>query len=199
MIPSILVLAAVASLPAPTNLELAEDAVLEAVSAIPGDLAELGVDTVVVELAGEHLAGWLLEQTATSELSAGGVTVNAAEGESARSGYRLRLRPMELEVRYGESSRSWLIGTKKVTRHATCQISATLLDPSGQVVLATRYGAEVSDRVAVSQLSQLAGDRGDPWLAPEMGGGGEGGILEPLIVSGVVASLIYLFYSSRAE
>jgi len=199
MIPSILVLTALAAMPAPTNLELAEAAVLEAVSEIPGDLAELGVDTVVVEMAGDHAGGWLLEQTATSELSAGGVTVNAAEGESARSTYRLRLRPMELEVRYGESSRSWLIGTKKVTRHATCQISATLLGPAGQVMLATRYGADLSDRVPVSSLSQLAGDRGDPWLSPEMGEDGEGGILEPLIVSGVVASLIYLFYSSRAE
>lgn len=199
MIPSILVLTVLAAMPAPTNLELAEAAVLEAVSEIPGDLAELGVDTVVVEMAGDHAGGWLLEQTATSELSAGGVTVNAAEGESARSGYRLRLRPMELEVRYGESSRSWLIGTKKVARHATCQISATLLGPSGQVVLATRYGADVSDRVPVSHLSQLAGDRSDPWLSPEIAQGGEGGILEPLIVSGVVASLIYLFYSSRAE
>lgn len=199
MIPSILVLTALAAMPAPTNLELAEAAVLEAVSEIPGDLAELGVDTVVVEMAGDHAGGWLLEQTATSELSAGGVTVNAAEGESARTAYRLRLRPMELEVRYGESSRSWLIGTKKVTRHATCQISATLLGPSGQVVLATRYGADVSDRVPVSSLSQLAGERGGPWLSPEMEGDGEGGILEPLIVSGVVASLIYLFYSSRAE
>lgn len=199
MIPSILVLTALAAMPAPTNLELAEAAVLEAVSEIPGDLVELGVDTVVVEMAGDHAGGWLLEQTATSELSAGGVTVNAAEGESARTAYRLRLRPMELEVRYGESSRSWLIGTKKVTRHATCQISATLLGPSSQVVLATRYGADVSDRVSVSSLSQLAGDRGDPWLSPEMEGDGEGGILEPLIVSGVVASLIYLFYSSRAE
>ena len=67
------------------------------------------------------------------------------------------------------------------------------------MVLATRYGADVSDRIPVSELSRLAGDRGDPWLSPEMAEDGEGGILEPLIVSGVVASLIYLFYSSRAE
>jgi hypothetical protein len=199
MIPSILVLTALVSMPAPTNLELAESAVLEAVSEIPGDLAELGVETVVVEMAGEHGAGWLLEQTVTSELSAAGIGVSVAEGEAARTGYRLRLRPMELEVRYGETSRSWLIGSKKVTRHATCQLSATLLGPSGEVMMASRYGADVSDRVAVSDLSQLAGDRGDPWLAPEMSEEGSGGILEPLIVSGVVASLIYLFYSSRAE
>jgi hypothetical protein len=66
-------------------------------------------------------------------------------------------------------------------------------------MMSTRYGADLTDRVPVSALSRLAGDREAPWVSPEMAQNGEGGVLEPLIVSGVVASLIYLFYSSRAE
>lgn len=198
MIPTILAMIALASAPAPSNLELAERAVLEAVSGIPADLTELGVDTVAVEMAGEHAGAWLLEQTAVFQLNADGVTVSSASREHG-GGHRLVLRPMELAVRYGDSSRSWLIGAKKVDRHATCEVSATLMSPAGAVLMSTRYGADISDRVSVSELSRLAGDREAPWIAPEMAQDGEGGVLEPLIVSGVVASLIYLFYSSRAE
>jgi hypothetical protein len=153
---------------------------------------------VAVEISGEHAGAWLLEQTAVYQLNSQAVTVSSASRERF-DGYRLVLRPMELAVRYGDSSRSWLIGTKKVDRHATCEISATLMSPSGEVMMSTRYGADLTDRVPVSALSRLAGDREAPWVSPEMAQNGEGGVLEPLIVSGVVASLIYLFYSSRAE
>ena len=198
MIPSIIVVIALASSPVPTNLELVEQAVLESVEELPSRLLDQGVDTVGVEILGDHPGGWLLEQTATQILNSEGVTVSSVSRDPG-SGYVLRLRPMDLAVRYGDSSRSWLIGSKKVDRHATCEISATLLSAGGTVIMSNRYGATVSDQVAVSDLSRLAGERTDPWLAPERTESGEGGILEPLIVSGVVASLIYLFYSSRAE
>ncbi|MBD3369224.1 hypothetical protein GF402_02545 [Candidatus Fermentibacteria bacterium] len=182
----------------PTNLELTERAVTEACSGLPSQLKASSIDTLSLQMEGNHQGGWLVDQTAVSLLTEEGLTIMGSTSEE-NSYPILKLRPMDLGVRYGDVSRAWLVGTKKVERVASCELSATALDAHGHVLMSVRLSATVSDEVPHSDLSRLAGSEQETWLGsgiPEEGGTS---LLEPLVVSGVVASLIYLFYSSRAE
>jgi hypothetical protein len=181
-----------------TNLELIESTVGEACSELMVMMDENGVDTVSINIEGDHAAGWLVEQTATTVLDSHGYTV-VNLGRDETGPVELRIRTMDLAVRYGDTSRPWIFGRKMVDRVAVCELSAQLVSRDGSIMSSVRASAGNTDRVPVSELDVLTGPDDWSWLGEGEIGGGGGGILEPLVVTGVVASLIYLFYSSRAE
>ena len=75
-----------------------------------------------------------------------------------------------------------------------------LLSTDGSVALSERLSGELSDELSYGDVEQVSGTgANDSWLTPEIPESEGGGVLEPIIVTGVIASLIYLFYSSRAE
>jgi len=62
-----------------------------------------------------------------------------------------------------------------------------------------RSSGTARDEIAWSDTEILNGSAEWEWLTGDLPENRGGGILEPIIVSGVVASLVYLFYSSRAD
>ncbi len=182
----------------PTNMELAEDALEAALQGLAEHLEALEVDRVYVEMEGEHPGNWFVRQTVLSVLREGGIGV--VDGESRPDSVPvLRVRPMEIRVEYGNVGRSWVIGTKKVDRIAECELMFTLLDRDGAVLDNLRTGGRRNDRVSWSEAETAKGSGEWDWLSEDLPEDVGGGILEPVVVTGIVASLIYLFYSSRAE
>ena len=112
----------------PTNLDILETVVLNALEPIAEQVSAHGLEFVTLNVQGEHEGGWLIEQIATVALSHAGVTVYTNRSEE---GWMLNLRPMELGVTYAQTRRSWLLGGKQVPRLASCEIAATLVDSSG--------------------------------------------------------------------
>ncbi|MCK4506001.1 MAG: hypothetical protein KAW14_10305, partial [Candidatus Aegiribacteria sp.] len=163
-------------------------------------LESYNVQVVVIEVLGEHAGGWFVEQTLTSVLCENGISIiNSVSDSSSRSFDQLMIRPMEIVVEYGDVSRPWLIGSKRIERIARCEISATLVDSDGKIVTTARTNGTAEDVISWSDVSTLSGSTEWEWLSRELPEDSGSSILEPLIVSGVVASLVYLFYSSRAD
>lgn len=183
---------------APTNMELAEDALALALQELPAQLTAYGVESVSVEMVGEHAGNWLISQTVMSFLHEEGFQV-IDRGEPDSTGMVLRVRPMELRVEYGKVSRPWLVGNKRVERIAKCELSSTLIAGSGEIVMSVRTSGIESDVISWSDAQVLNGSTDWEWLSGDLPENRGGGILEPIVVTGVVASLVYLFYSSRAE
>ena len=184
---------------APSNMELAEDAILLSLQELPDSLFSYGADEIMIEILGEHSGNWFIEQTIYSVLHENGITVSQRELNPEGSSLTLSVRPMELVVEYGDVSRPWVIGSKRVGRIAKCELSSTLLDADGVVLMTARTSGIEEDMIPWSDAEVLNGSEEWDWLSGSMPENRGGGILEPIIVSGVVASLVYLFYSSRAE
>lgn len=176
-----------------TNLDMLEVAVLNALEPVSEQVSAQGLETVTLNIQSEHEGGWLIEQIATSTLGAAGVTVYTSREEE---GWTLNLRPMELGVTYAQVRRSWMLGGKQVPRLASCEIAATLVDPEGNVVLSFREGSVIENTVSPSDIIILESST-EKWANGEMSDEESGNILEPLVVTGVVTALVYLFYSSR--
>jgi hypothetical protein len=183
----------------PSNMELAEDALLLAIQELPESLSAYGVEEVSIVISGEHSGSWFIQQTIVSVLNENGITVFVRDTGTDNSSMTLRVRPMELVVEYGDVSRPWVIGNKRVERIAKCELSSTLLDADGSIMMTLRTSGIQEDVVPWSDVEALNGSAEWEWLSGELSENTGGGILEPIVVSGVVASLVYLFYSSRAE
>jgi hypothetical protein len=99
-------------------------------------------------------------------------------------------------VTYVRRVGSFPFGTKGYERLAGMRASATLFDPMNGDVVWTRSAARsASDVVAKGDVAYAASGSG--YLNPPVPRGGGTRWLEPMIVIGVVAGLVVLFYSNR--
>ena len=120
----------------------------------------------------------------------------AATGASADSPLHLDLQVDGSSVSYVRRIGSFPFGTKGYERLAAMRANATLLDPANGEVLWTRSATRTAtDLVPKSQVVYAASGSG--LLNPQVPRGGGTRWLEPLIVVGVVAGLVVLFYSNR--
>ncbi len=183
----------------PSNMELAEDALILALQDLPDSLSSHGAFEVSIEIMGEQSENWFIQQTLSLILHENGITVSERDAEQLSSSMTLKIRPMELVVEYGNVSRPWIIGSKRVERIAKCELSCTLFDSDGIILMTGRTSGMKLDVISWSDAEVLDGSPEWEWLTGDLPENRGGGILEPIIVSGVVASLVYLFYSSRAN
>lgn len=99
-------------------------------------------------------------------------------------------------VSYVRRIRSFPFGVKGYERLVTMRASATMQDPAtGRVLWAKSASGSLSDVVRKGDLAYVTGGSSG-WNPPLPQGRGLR-VLEPLIVVGVVAGLVVLFYSNR--
>lgn len=181
------------------NLELTEQAVFQAVAPISDALSLRGTESLFITVEGGHEGGWLVVQTLTNLLSEKGIGVTTERTErTERTGSQLTVRPMQLGVMYGEIERSWFLGARRMPRSAVCSLAISLLDENGTVIDTWRTEGLEQDTVAPDDR-QLFEHRTELWVNDTVPAGSGNKVLEPVVVTGVVAALIYLFYSSRAD
>lgn len=178
------------------NLEMTEQAVYQAVLPVVDAIVLRGVESLYIAVEGGHEGGWLLTQSIADLLSEKGVRVSTDRTE--RTGFQLMVRPMEFGVRYGAIERTWFLGGRRMSRAAVCSLAFTLVDQTGVVVDTWRTEGLVRDTVTPGD-SALFESRGERWVNDTLPTGTGNKVLEPIVVTGVVAALIYLFYSSRAD
>jgi hypothetical protein len=125
---------------------------------------------------------------------AGGFDPPGAASDS--SDLRLLAAVQSSGVSYVRVYRGFLGRPNAYERLAYMHASATLLDgASGTVLWARTASAERRDRVPRGDLETVAVGSGQ--MVPPPPGGRGFRLLEPLIVVGVVAGLVVLFYSNR--
>ena len=89
------------------------------------------------------------------------------------------------------------MGPRLVERLASVNLYTRLVNGSEEVVLWVGRGrAERLDVVPKSKLDLLEG-RNYPFQKPVLRGGKLSKLAEPMLVSGIIAGLVFLFYSSQ--
>jgi hypothetical protein len=176
-----------------TNLDMVETALTNAMIPVSEQVSAQNIESISIVVQGEHAGAWLVEQIASSVLADAGVTINTTRESE---GWKLNVRPMELGVTYAQTRRGWIFGGKQIPRQATCELAATLVDPQGNVVLSFREGSVIENTASMSDIITLESST-ETWANGVLSEEESGNILEPLVVTGVVTALVYLFYSSR--
>jgi hypothetical protein len=186
----------------PTNLELVEQAVRNAVDSMDVAPPEGGKPNLRVRAGSGPDAAWLLDNVLKERLIAMGWNVRAGKDESAadsssEGGYQLKLKIIDLEMVYGRSWRRFVLVGKIVERIARVSIFYELVDRSSERVLASSHArSEIRDRVPASMLPLLS-DTEYGFASPDMEKGQWDRYLEGGLVIAIIGVLIYLFYSNK--
>lgn len=155
-----------------------------------------------LSLLTQRLVGELRERRVPVRLAGPGAaltedpdTASVPPGETGGHPLRLNLQVDGSGVSYVRRIGSFPFGTKGYERLAAMRASATLIDPhSGEVFWARTSTHSATDVVPKGDVTYAASGSGR--LNPPVPKGGTHW-LEPLIVVGVVAGLVVLFYSNR--
>ncbi len=116
-----------------------------------------------------------------------------------RSRLRLEFQVIDFSIGYPKIYRSYLIGGKKVKRSADVRLMTRLVDPADGLVIWTgeasrsyaddfSYGAIAHVEEGVYQFTKPPHES-RKW----------GRIIEPIVVTGIVVGLIYLFFSNQGN
>lgn len=174
-----------------SNLECVSQAaalaVQEAVSGLDAAGHGEGFDRVSILPAARHDANWLFEHLLLQELLTRGLAVTV---DTSTAGAHLSYRVIEVAV----SGRSALL-SNTVTRR--CRVGVQLdLDLDQERLWSGEGRALLRDRIPKGELEALQDSRFD-FAETELEKRTWGKYVEPVIVTSVLGSLVYLFYSNR--
>jgi hypothetical protein len=121
----------------------------------------------------------------------------AESEEEPRPEYVLRFRVVQFEITYPDNFKTSPLGSRKVQRLASVSVMAHLLRGDREDVVWVGSGdVERIDTVPASKLPLLEGPN-FPFTQPVLETGNLGSLVEPVLVTGIVAGLIYLFYTNQ--
>ncbi len=122
-----------------------------------------------------------------------------ASRSSASEKYVLTYQNVVFEVKYVDSHRSFVVGGKRVERHATVRMVATLTDPAdGHVVWVGEAARGNDDEIDYGHALQI--EQGAyAFSKPVVPSAGWGKFVEPVFVTGIIVGLIYLFFSNQSD
>jgi len=162
-------------------------------SPAPGDTLSLLTQRLVGELRGRQVPVRLMAPGAAMTEDP---DTTLARAEGGGHPVRLNLQVDGAGVTYVKRLGKFPFGTKGYERLAAMRATATLIDPIGGEVFWTRSSTHsATDVVSKGDVAYAASGSGR--LNPPVPKGGGTHWLEPLIVVGVVAGLVVLFYSNR--
>lgn len=189
--------AAAAAEPAPSNYELVRGAAYDAcVQALVGLRATVPASLVAVRSVGTSGGNFLVENALQSALTAAGVQVRTAPDSLDPI---VEFEVVDLSVMYPRSHRAhWYGGGRVVEREARARLFIRAVDPAGARILwADRTEAWRRDRVPKSELRALEEEKPAAYETPVPPPTHWNKVLEPIVVTGIVAGLIVLFFSNQ--
>lgn len=186
----------------PTNLDVFTETVQEAARVATDRLgAEGGVadSSLVIRSAAAHKGGWLVEDVLTDDLVGRGFRVRVGENPvgSDSASLELSYRVLDMGVAYPRQGRSHGMGRLWVQRDVSVRLSFQLTD------LATNHVRWIQEAEASRtgrfphRLLSVVESKEYPFTHAAFEKKSWTRYLEPVIVSGVVGGLVYLFYANR--
>jgi len=174
----------------PTNLELVQRAANSASLKVAEQLTAISLRVIILRAESSRPADWVVESALTSALMRSGFKIYQAP-PGADSAATLSYRVVDLGITYQEKPGG-------VERVARVRIAFNVTQVSAGRVLSSGDGqGTVQDLVPAAVLPTLESPEMTTVRLPARESMGNR-LLEPALLSAVVAGLIYLFYASKA-
>ncbi len=175
-----------------TNLDFLQEAIWRT---LDSSLSQTPLSSSLVLVAeGKNEANWLLEDVLISWLLKRGEEVSL-EGDSLFA--PLSFRILGLRLSYPTQKGGGILGPRRVKREAAVDFILRLQSPGERRVLWNRrIRGKSSDWVSKARLKSFP-EISYPFLNPPFPTSGWTKYGEPVIVTGLVAGLVYLLYSNR--
>lgn len=188
-----------------TNLELMTDLTTQVVSELVDRFSsELSGWGVLLQPFANNEQYQFMTNVFTAALTQRGVTTfqpgaDPLAGEDAGYLYVLKYQATSFSLSYPKVYRSYLIGGKRVRRRADVTLLATLVDHNnGAVAALSESGRDHEDQFDFSDVDRVEEGTYE-FTRPPMPSSGWGKYAEPVLVTGIIVGLIYLFFSNQSD
>lgn len=197
--------AAHAGNPVTTNLDvmdtLAGQVLLDVLAGVPSEHQVR--DIILVPHANDERYDFL-DYVFTRVLTMNGYRTRALTGKTVNdttlsSSLILEYHALNFTLRYPKIYRAYLLGGKKVKREADIKLHARLVDPVDEtIVWVGESSKHYEDQFSYSHVDDV--ELGDfSFTKPPHDTTNWGRIVEPVVVSGIIVGLIYLFFSNQTD
>jgi hypothetical protein len=190
----------------PTNFDIVDQISSEAISELLQNMPSLSANDMIIlnkekgvgeiDFVFENALHRLMEDADIDLMAA-----NPSELDTAAAGadYRLSFQLIQLELAYTKIHRPYWFGAKQVTREAEAAVFAKLIDlRSGDVVWVGDTDKKYKDTIAHSMLGTVEDEQYE-FTKPPRKEVRWSRIVEPIIVTGIVVGLVYLFFSNQSD
>ncbi|MBN1424293.1 hypothetical protein JXA88_07035 [Candidatus Fermentibacteria bacterium] len=174
--------------PQPTDLEMVSRAAAVAVDSVTALCKAYPQEGLSLEMTGGGEGAWLVRSLLEGELLGRGFALRESGRDSTT--HTLHVRIVELGVRHRKVDRRGIMMKPWVLRDGSCSLVARLLGPGGDVIASTRA---VDRRQEWTPAVELAG-LSDPVFTPSAAVPTSPGVVAPMVVAGVVGTLLALFF-----
>jgi hypothetical protein len=181
----------------PTNLGLAHE--------MCRGVAEKTLDTLAASLsgsclhsqaAGEHSGNGLVQLALDEAARRRGLRVSA---DGADCAVRLEFHILDLRIAYTGVDRSAVFVKKEIERSGTCVLATRLVDAASGTELATAQEEVLATDRVPYDLRDLVRSESYPFTQPELKEKDWSKSVEPFVVTALISSLVYLFFSNQSS
>lgn len=186
-----------------TNYEILEKIAGEALDELAGNMPSIARETVVlVRKEGGVDSGIdkVFENELVRKMTRAGLRIASKTtdaDQAVKPEYVFSYQILSYSIKYPEIGRSYWVGAKEVERLAEVGIFVKLLDSAtGEIVWVGEAQKKYEDRIAYSLLERVE-DPAQDFTMPVRDEIRWSRFVEPVIVTGIVVGLVYLFFSNQ--
>ena len=186
-----------------TNYEILEKIAGEALDELAVNMPSIAKDTVLLIRKEGGIGSGIdkvFENELVKKMKEAGLRIAsrvADTDQTETSEYVFSYQIISYSVEYPDIGRSYWVGAKEVERLAEVGIFAKLLDSgTGEIVWVGEAQKKYEDRIAYSLLSRVEDPERD-FTVPARDEIKWSRFVEPVIVTGIVVGLVYLFFSNQ--
>ncbi|MBN1164850.1 MAG: hypothetical protein JXB45_09750 [Candidatus Krumholzibacteriota bacterium] len=189
----------------PTNYEIITQVSSEAIDELISNMPSLERNSLILltKSRGPGNIEFVFQNTLLKKMTGRGLRVAEKrpeeEGEGDGPDYELTYQIIRLTLKYPKINRSYWIGAKEVDRLSEIGVFAQLADLStGDIVWVGDTQKKYQDRIAYAMLDQVEDPQHD-FTRPPRKELRWSKLIEPVIVTGIVSGLVYLFFSNQTS
>ena len=189
-----------------TNFELLEETAGRAVDELLANMPSVQRGTAIqlMKARGVGEIDFVFENVLLKRMQEKGyrVSIETPEGENEENNaalYRLSYQIIRMSLVYPRIGRRYWFGAKEVERLAEIGIFAQFADlESGDIVWVGDAQKKYDDMISYSQLREVEEEQYS-FTTPERDELRWSRLIEPIIVTGIITGLVYLFFSNQSD
>lgn len=190
-----------------SNFDLLKDLSVRAIDEIIENMPPIGNEKriVLVKSRGVGEIDFVFDNVLLKQTGDAGMNVSrkkVSESDTAlavQPDYEFNYQIIEMSLKYPEINRSWWIGAKEVERYAGLHLFVQLIDNrSGDIIWIGETEKNFDDVIPYSSLDKVENET-YAFTKPERDEFSMGKLIQPVIVTGIVSGLVYLFFSNQSD
>ena len=188
-----------------TNLEILQKISKDAFDEIMDNMVDIepGSTVLLVKDRGVGDIDFVLDNVMLKLLNQNNIKVREKMGEQAGElkglDYILKYQIVKMSFSYPDIGRSWLIGEKEVERFAEISLFVQLVDADTRdTVWIGESEKQFNDVIPYSLLEKVE-DQEYEFTKPQRQEWTWSSFIEPVVVTGIVGGLVYLFFSNQSN